>query len=243
MKVAHGVEMLEISANVMGQPSIINPTLIWDNETAILVDAGYPGQLPQIEEAVERAGIGFDKISRVILTHQDIDHIGSVLSIKAKLIDRVKILAHEEESPYIQGDKCPLKLEQLESKLEVLPVEMKMVYERLKAGFQSSKSKVDITLKDGEELPYCGGISVIHTPGHTPGHICLYLKQSKILIAGDMLGVEGGVLVPSPKNINFDQNMYLESLEKIAQYDIQSVICYYGGLFRDNVAKCITELK
>ena len=44
MKIANGVEMLEITANIMGTPSTINPTLIWDNNTIILVDAGFPGQ-------------------------------------------------------------------------------------------------------------------------------------------------------------------------------------------------------
>lgn len=242
MKVADGVEMLEISTKVMGKSSVINPTLIWDNENVILVDAGYPGQLPQIREAVEKIGMSFDKIDKIILTHHDIDHIGNVSNIKKELTDSAKILAHMEERPYIQGDKCPIKLAQLESRLEVLPAEMKLVYEKLKAGFQSCKTKVDIGLTDGEELPYSGGITVIHTPGHTHGHICLYLKQSKILIAGDMLGIEDGLLVPSPENINFDNNMNLKSLENLTRYDIQAVICYHGGLNRNNVNKRISEL-
>jgi len=45
MRIAAGVEMLEISANTMGTPSIINPTLIYDNKIVILVDVGFPGQL------------------------------------------------------------------------------------------------------------------------------------------------------------------------------------------------------
>lgn len=242
MQIECGIEMLEISANVMGKPGVIYPTLVWDDETAILVDSGYPGQLPQIEKAINKAGISFDKISRIILTHHDIDHVGSALNIKEKSHEYINILAHEEEIPYIQGDKCPLKLEQLEARLEVLPAEMKSIYEKLKAGFQSSKVSVDMPLKDGDELPYCGGILVIHTPGHTLGHICLYLKQSKTLIAGDMLGVEDGYLVPSPEQINFDHNMYQKSLEKLIAYDIQTVICYHGGLYEDKVNKCIEEL-
>jgi len=242
MQIECGIEMLEIAANVMGKPGVIYPTLVWDDETAILVDSGYPGQLPQIEKAINKAGISFDKISRIILTHHDIDHVGSALNIKEKSHEYINILAHEEEIPYIQGDKCPLKLEQLEASLEVLPAEMKSIYEKLKAGFQSSKVRVDMPLKDGDELPYCGGILVIHTPGHTLGHICLYLKQSKTLIAGDMLGVEDGYLVPSPEQINFDHNMYQKSLEKLIAYDIQTVICYHGGLYEDKVNKRIKEL-
>jgi glyoxylase-like metal-dependent hydrolase (beta-lactamase superfamily II) len=79
---------------------------------------------------------------------------------------------------------------------------MKSIYEKLRAGFQSSKVNVDRTLKDGEELPYCGGISVIFTPGHTLGHICLYHKQSKTLIAGDILDIDGGKLVTAKPSTN-----------------------------------------
>lgn len=42
----------------------------------------------------------------------------------------------------------------------------------------SPKAKVDKILFDGEELSFCGGIQVIFTPGHTQGHISLYLKTA-----------------------------------------------------------------
>lgn len=240
MKVAAGVEMLEISANIMGKENTVNPALIWDDETAILVDAGYPGQQPLFKEAVEKAGVSFDKINDIILTHHDIDHIGSASSIKAKAPERINILAHEEESPYIEGVKCPLKLAQLEARLDVMPEKMKPVYEKLKAGFENSKIKVDTLLKDGDRLPYCGGITVIHTPGHTLGHICLYLEQSKILIAGDLLTIENGVPAPFPRAINYDHDMYLNSIKKLAQYDIHTIICYHGGLFKGDVYQIIS---
>ena len=61
------------------------------------------------------------------------------------------------------------------------------------------KVSVDMAVADEEVLPYCGGITVIFTPGHTPGHICLYLNQSKILIAGDALvAVHGELRGPNP---------------------------------------------
>src|SRR5471030_2093080 len=97
MKIANGVEMLKIPANVMGTHSIINPTLIYDKDTVILVDAGYPGQLPQIQEEIEKVGVSFDKLNMVILTHHDIDHIGSLSRIVKELPNSVKVLAHKEE--------------------------------------------------------------------------------------------------------------------------------------------------
>lgn len=60
MKVDEGIYMLEIAANVMGTTSMIYPTLLWDKTTAVLIDAGYPGQLPLIRDAFEKEEVPFD---------------------------------------------------------------------------------------------------------------------------------------------------------------------------------------
>lgn len=234
--------MLEISANIMGTPSVINPTLIWDNDTLILIDTGYPGQLPQIREAIEKVGVSFDKLNMVILTHQDIDHVGSLSSILKELPNSVEVLAHQEEKAYIQGEKLPVKVAQLEALQNSLPKEMKEIYGKLKAFYENNKSNVDKTISDDEELPYCGGITVIYTPGHTPGHICLYIKHCKTLIAGDTLNVEGGLLVQAAQSTNFDMDLSINSLKKLTKYDIETVICYHGGLYKNSANKRIAEL-
>lgn len=242
MKIANSVEMLEIHSNMMGKSDVINPTLVMDDNEVILVDAGYPGQLPLIREAMEKAGVEFNKLSKVILTHQDIDHIGSLSSILKELPDSVKVLAHEEEKAYIEGEKSPHKVAQLEANLNSLSDEMKRIYGMLKAGFENSKVKVDETLTDNEKLPYCGGITVIHTPGHTLGHICLYLEKSKTLVAGDVLAVENGMLVKARDFINYDKDLNAKSLKKLAEYDIQTVICYHGGMYDNKANERIAEL-
>jgi len=242
MKIANGVEMLEIASNIMGNLSVINPTLIWDEYIVILVDAGFPEQIPQIREAIEKAGVEFDKLNMIILTHHDIDHIGSVSAIIKEMPNSVKVLAHEKEKPYINGEKTPIKVAMLEAKLNSLPENMKVMYEKIKIAFQNCKVNVDKTLTGGDELPYCGGIEVIFTPGHTLGHICLYLKQSKTLIAGDLLRVEGGNLMNVDPSINFDTELSINSLKKLTQYDIETVICYHGGLYNKNANKRILEL-
>lgn len=242
MKINNGIYMLEISVNMMGKPSIINPTVIWDNDSVILIDTGFPGQLPKIREAIEKEGVPFNKLNMVILTHQDIDHVGSISDILKELPNKVKVLAHEEEKPFITGEKQPVKLAQLESSLDYLPENMKTVYEKLKAGFQNSRVNVDNTLTDGEELPFCGGITVIHTPGHTPGHICLYLKYYKIFVAGDILQIDGGILTHAPQSTNFNTDLSIISLKKLTQYDIETVICYHGGLYGGNANRRIAEL-
>lgn len=242
MKIVNGIEMLEVNSNVMGNASTIYPTLIVDEDNVILVDTGFPGLLEQFKTAIETAGTAFENLNMIILTHHDIDHIGNVSSIVKALEGKVKVMAHEVEAPYVNGDKTPLKLAQLEDKLEVLPKEMKGIYEKLKAGFEMSKANIDETLADNEELPYHGGITVINTPGHTLGHICLYFKKDKILIAGDVLKVENGKLDIMSMQINYDQELTIQSLKKLTQYDIETVICYHGGIFKDKVNERIREL-
>lgn len=242
MKIVSGIHMLEIPANIMGTKSFVNPTLIFDNDSAILIDTGFPGQLTQICEAIEKEGISFNKINTVILTHQDIDHVGNAAGIQRELQGKVQVLAHEEEKQFINGEKKPVKLAKLEEMLDFLPDNMKMIYEKMKAGFETSRVNIDKTLTDGEELPYCGGITVVYTPGHTPGHISLYLKQQKILIAGDILKVEDGLLVKADESINYDMNLNTNSMKKLMNYDIEKVICYHGGLYECDVNKRIAEL-
>lgn len=242
MKIATGVDMLEIPSDIMGNLSVINPTLIWDKDIVILVDAGFPGQLPQIREAFEKSSVSFDKLNMVILTHHDIDHIGSLSAILKEMPNNISVLAHEEEKPYINGDKVPLKVAGLEANLGSLPPKMKIIYEKIKIAFQNCKVDVDKTLNGGDELSYCGGIQVISTPGHTLGHICLYLKQSKTLIAGDMLRVVDGKLIRVDPSTNFDTALSIKSLIKLTEYDIKTVICYHGGVYNENVNQRIIEL-
>ena len=183
MKITDGLEMLELKTNMMGRTSAFFPTLIWDSQSAILVDTGYPGMLPQLREAVDQTGVGISRLNRIIITHHDMDHIGNLASILQEPGGQIRVMAYREEIPYINGEKRPLKLAQFEDNLDALTEDQRAVYERMKAGFENGFAPVDQSLSDGQELPFCGGITVIHTPGHTIGHISLYLRHSKILIS------------------------------------------------------------
>lgn len=246
MKIADGIEMFDITANLMTGPGIINPVLIWDEDEVLLVDSGFPHQVQQFREAFEKASLPFERLSKIIVTHSDTDHVGGLVSILNDSPQKITVLAHEKEKPYIEADLPPLRMTQMEEQLKILPEnrrqQMVGLYESLKANYKKLKVYVDTTVGDGEVLPYCGGIIVVYTPGHTPGHICLYHKRSKTLIAGDMLNVESGVLTHAPRFTCLDKEDYAESLKKLTKYDIETVICYHGGLYRDNPNKRIGEL-
>jgi len=242
MRLADGVEMLELPIRSFTGQNIIHPTLTWDDDTVVLVDAGFSGQLQQIREAMARAGVSFDRLDKVIVTHQDIDHIGGLPDIILESSHKVEVLSHEEEKLYIEGRKPLIKMNQarLSKRLVSLPEEQRQQAEALFAN--PPKASVDTAVADGEILPYCGGITVIFTPGHTPGHICLYLNKSKILVTGDALVAADGELRGPNPGATYDMDAALESLKKLTRYDIETVVCYHGGVYRDNPNKRLAEL-
>jgi glyoxylase-like metal-dependent hydrolase (beta-lactamase superfamily II) len=246
MKITDGVDMLEIPTILMTGPGIINPTLIWDEDEVILVDTGLPMQLEQFRDAFEKAGVPFERLSKIIITHSDTDHAGGIAGILAVSPQKITVLAHEKEKPYIEAELPPIRMTQMEGQIKTLPEgrrqQMTELYESLKANYKKMKAIVDIDVEDGEELPHCGGITVVYTPGHTLGHICLYHKRSKTLIAGDAMNVESGLLIRAPQFTLVDKEQYDKSLKKLTKYDIDTVICYHGGLYRNNPNKFIAEL-
>ncbi len=244
MRLVDGVEVLELPVQSFFGQTVIHLTLIWDDDTVVLVDAGLPDQLQQICEAMSSAGVPFDRLDKVIITHQDIDHIGSLPDMVREFLHShtVEVLSHEEEEPYIEGRK-PLIIvnrERLSKMLASLPEEQ---HKRMEALFADPpKASVTTIVADEQVLPYCGGITVIFTPGHTPGHICLYLNQSKILISGDaFVAVDGEFCGPDPQT-TYDMDTALKSLKKLTLYDIETVICYHGGVYRDHINERLAKL-
>jgi glyoxylase-like metal-dependent hydrolase (beta-lactamase superfamily II) len=246
MQIDKGIRMLQISATIMGKTQTIHPTLIWDENDVVLVDTAYPGQLPGISNEVTSAGLSIEKLSKIIITHQDLDHIGSLPAILERCAYKVEVLASPFEKPYIQGEKKLLKItpeaitKAMNSLPEGVPDEWKMAFKHTLEN--PPKAKVNTTVADEEELPLCGGIIIINTPGHTPGHISLYHKASKTLVAADALMVEDGELLGPDPISTYDIKLAKKSLENLMNYDIQKVICYHGGLYDGNCNKRIAEL-
>lgn len=93
-------------------------------------------------------------------------------------------------------------------------------------------AEIDTLLHDGEELGWCGGCRVVATPGHTPGHIALYLEQHKIAIAGDAIALENGRLVLANPQFALDIEGANVSMAQLLNLGADTILCYHGGELR-----------
>jgi glyoxylase-like metal-dependent hydrolase (beta-lactamase superfamily II) len=135
------------------------------------------------------------------------------------------VLAHEAEASFIDGSQPP-RFAQPEV-LERGP-EFRTAVESLRP------TPVDRTLTDSERLDLAGGIRVVSTPGHTPGHLCLYLERSRTLIAGDALLAHRGRVYGPSSEFSADLPAARESVRKLAQLDVRAIVCYHGGVVDDD---------
>jgi len=132
----------------------IYPALIKQNAELILVDCGYAGFLPLIEDAMQVQGLSLSELTSIIITHHDIDHVGGLFEIK-QAYPHVKVYASETEAPYISGTKKSLRLQQAEAIHDTLPEDQKQgalaFQERLKGILPVP---VDETFSNDAPLPF-----------------------------------------------------------------------------------------
>ena len=140
-----------------------NCSLLWCDQTneAVLVDPG--GEADRLLEAVEEHNL---KLKSIWLTHGHLDHMGATKEI----VDKTGV---EVIGPHI-GDQFLIK---------VIAQQCEMFGFPLVEGFDP-----DTWLKEGDCLQLGQeSFNVIHTPGHTPGHIVLVHEASKMLWVGDVI--------------------------------------------------------
>lgn len=223
---------------------IIYPALLKDDNELILIDCGYPDSAPKLENEMNKIGLSLSQLTKVIITHHDHDHMGALREIKERY-PAVKILCSKEEFPYITGQRKSLRLRQAEEIQELLPESEKEGGMQFQ-WFIASIQKVDIDdvsiINCGDILPFCGGIEVVDTKGHMPGHISLYVEKEKTLIAGDALVVENEELCMAMPQFILNVQDAQDSIRKLLNYDIEKIVCYHGGLYNSDVKKSLKEI-
>lgn len=212
-------------------PDSIHPVVLRYERNCVLVDCGYVGSLPKIEAALRQHSLPPSAVTHIVITHQDHDHMGAAAAFKAKYPE-ARVLASDVEAPYISGLKKPLRLDQAERLQETLP-ENQQEFGRAFCRMLRSVEPVQIDqhLTPGELLPFCGGCRVLPTPGHTPGHISLYLPEFDTIITGDAIALENGNPALANPRFTLDTEKAAASMHLLLSHPARKLICYHGGLF------------
>ena len=184
----------------------IHPAAIETDHGLLLADAGLPGSVDRLDAVLADAGHSIDDVAIVLLTHQDGDHAGGLAGIRRRT-DALSV-AHEADAPAIAGDETPLK----------------------SSGSRYPAAPVDLELVGGETFTTAAGpMRVVHTPGHTPGHVSLYFPDERLLVAADALTAPEGELSGPNERFTPEMDEAADSVARLAEFDVERVLCYHGG--------------
>ena len=98
-------------------------------------------------------------------------------------------------------------------------------------------------LDHGARLPHCGGIEVVHVPGHSAGNCCYYLPRRGVMIAGDtVFGDEEGNLIPPPERYCLDVRQATEEIKRLLDYEFDAILYTHGRDVTRNARDRVREL-
>jgi glyoxylase-like metal-dependent hydrolase (beta-lactamase superfamily II) len=222
---------LKIAMPFGGIENIVYPTLLWDNQNIILADCGFIGAIYVLEGELQRYGLSVNQVTGLVLTHHDHDHMGAAAALK-KINPGIIIYSSSLEAPFISAKEKPLRLCQAEEMQKNLPPAQKdfgkAFCEMLR---RVEPVSVDCLLNDGDLLDWCGGCRIIETPGHTPGHISLFMESDSIMVTGDAIALEDNQPVIANPQFTLDMEQASKSMEKLLSVKASFYYCYHGGIY------------
>jgi glyoxylase-like metal-dependent hydrolase (beta-lactamase superfamily II) len=148
------------------------------------------------------------------------------------IMDAIKDMGHKHEDlklcvlTHRHGDHTGgLKKLKKTLRFEVMAHELDMPAIHSQTGYE-----VEHIVRGGERLADCGGIHVIHTPGHTAGHISLHLPRIKTMIAGDAIVSAGEHLMVSPTYLSSDPEAAHQSVRRLIDMnlDLERLLVGHG---------------
>ena len=156
----------------------------------VLVDTGPAGAEHRLLRALDRVGITGDDIGLVVLTHCHPDHAGGAAHLQREL--RVPVAVHQAEAGWAATGVGEF--------YRPLRPFGRLLLRTLAPTFPAVDP--DVVLDDGADLTAYGApLSVLHTPGHTPGSITLLHHDTGDALVGDLLA--GGMLRPDRPDLPF----------------------------------------
>lgn len=234
------VHTFKIEKKVNEVDTILFPSLLRFGDRTYLIDCGYEETFDTFQQELIKLNAPVNQLTGVFISHDDIDHLGGLDAFK-KLNPNLKVYSSTIEEQSVCGKVKSERLIQAENSLEHIPNEYKTWALHFIQSLQNIKRyRVDKTFNDGDEFEK--GVMVIHTPGHTKGHVSLFIKKEKILIASDALVIENDEFEIANPNYTLDMASAIKSVEKIRQLNPAKIICYHGGVMHNNIQQKLNNL-
>ena len=251
MEIVPGIHQLKLPAPVPNTTlADVNAYLIQGQNGWLLVDTGWDTRqaLAALESQLGKIGVGFDSLSQIIITHFHPDHFG--LAGKLKQLSNAKVALHQLEKDFIDSRYVNMDtlLAEMAGWLHLHGVPDEELPRLQKASLEVRKYVLpispEITLQGGETIAHGPfNFEVVWTPGHSPGHVCLYESKRRILLSGDHLLP---TIFPNvglhPQSGKDPLHNYLHSLKVIEQLNVDLVLPAHEYAFT-NVTQRIKELR
>jgi glyoxylase-like metal-dependent hydrolase (beta-lactamase superfamily II) len=225
----------------LGSP-LVNWYAIEDGGRWTVLDAGAPGHFPQLEAH----GIRPDAVEAVVLTHAHADHVGVANRLRGH---GARVYVHEDDEQLATTAKSLGKNEA--SPLPYLrhAAAWKLLAHLARNGaLRPQRIAVVSTFRDGDVLDVPGRPRVVHTPGHTSGHVCFVLEDRGTLVVGDLLcslNPLTGRLGPQlmPRALNLSSAKILDSLTRIEAMDTPTLLFGHGEPWTQGPAAAVERAR
>ena len=219
---------MQIEPGVHLIPGIIaNPYLLIDGNELTVIDTGLAGSDRKILAYIRSLGRSPGDLKRILITHSDRDHIGSLAALRRQTGARVLADTIEAEAIAHARPSRPLQRRGLRGAM----------FGVMGVFAPQAPSTVDEVISEGQTLPILGGLRVLSTPGHTPGHLSFYLKRQKVLFVGDSLASDGDGLRGSTGWNTWDQSQADASVRMQAKLAPRTVCPGHGPVVVDASGK------
>ena len=193
----------------------VNVFLIDDSKAGLtLIDAGMPGMTSLVLQTVTSLGRQATDIKHILISHADIDHVGSLKGLSDAT--GAEVYANADSIPYIESASTPPHL----------PLPMKLLNGLVQKIFQK-RATVQHALADEQILDIARGIRVIAAPGHTPENVLYFWEREKVLFAPDLFFGTSG-LGMAPRIVTYDMTLAKQSAKKVLALE-PAFICVGHG--------------
>ncbi len=198
-----------------------NVYLVQSENGATLVDSGIRSDADRIITQIAEKGDA-PSVKYIVLTHFHGDHVGGAAKLASTY--GAQVMAHKLDAPYITNPASIPAFTNIKQLVNWVGANLAL---------RSAPCKVDRLLEGGDEIEDLDGYTIIHTPGHTAGSLCLYQPERQIMLCGDAIfGINPVTQKPGMglylKPITLDNNQALQSLRRLATLPIK-VICFGHG--------------